>query len=134
MYNPVTIKGLNSEQLGWVFLKTLTSNLSAKTFKETIDFFKSNRCKLLVSFDNTQTNQKYIRNFISYNLESKNNIVSYLFESDNIKYFICPDKSNIFFYNEKILIQLLEKINEHNVFNNDLTINELFRLSCVWDK
>ena len=124
---------LNAEQISWIIFKTI-KNLGALNFEQVVNFFINNRCKLLVSIDNNKMNRGMINKFISYNSISRDGIVSYLFNnSSNIKYFICPDNSNIFFYNEEILNQLLEKINEYSIFINYLTINQLLELSCVWN-
>jgi hypothetical protein len=136
IYENETLAGLNreqfEEQLLWVIFKTV-DNLAAKSFAKTVKFFNDNKCKLIISFDNNDRNLELIRNFISYDQESRNDIVEYLFERTNIEYFICPDESNIFFYDPTILNKFLTIINEHQVFENTFTIDDLLKLSCVWE-
>lgn len=131
IYEPITLKGLDQEQLLWVIFKTI-ENAAAKSFARTVDFFNNNKCKLIISFDTNDRNLELIRNFISYDQESRNDIVEYLFERNNIEYFICPDNSNIFFYDPTILNQFLSIINDYNVFEKKFTIDDLLELSCVW--
>lgn len=131
IYEPETVKYLDQEQYNWVIFKTI-ENAAAKSFARTVDFFNNNKCKLIISFDNNDGNLELIKNFISYDQKSRNDIVEYLFERNNIEYFICPDKSNIFFYDPTILNQFLSIINNYKVFEKIFTIDDLLELSCVW--
>lgn len=131
IYELSTLKDLDNEQKKWVMFKTLHT-IGSQSFKNTVEFFKNNKCKLIISFDNNERNLELIEYFISYDENSRNDLVEYLFETKDIKYFICPDKKNIFFYNPAILNQLLAIINEHQVFEDELTIDELLELSCIW--
>lgn len=137
IYRRETLFDLDKEQSGeqfpWVMFKTV-QNAAAKSFAETVYFFNNNKCKLIISFDGNPYNKDLIRNFISYDQESRIGIVEYLFERTDIGYFICPDKSNIFFYDPTILNKFLLKINKYKVFENLFTIDDLLKLSCVWDR
>ena len=131
IYNSKTYIGLDQEQFDWVIFKTI-QNAASKSFGQTVDFFNNNKCKLIISFDTNDRNLELIRNFISYDKKSRNDIVEYLFERNNIEYFICPDNSNIFFYDPTILNQFLSIINNYKVFEKIFTIDDLLKLSCDW--
>ena len=122
------------EFVKWKLFKTV-HNLIAKSFTQTLDFYNRNKCKILISFDNTKVNSDLIKLFIKYNETDRQFIIRYLFDNNTkIHYYICDNFSNIFFYDIDrltILLNLLKK-KENNLYSDDFSIDNLLELVCKW--
>jgi hypothetical protein len=102
-------------------------------FDRSKKFAKNNKCKIIISFDSNPIHIRLIEKFIEYDLLKRQKIVDFLFDNQpNIEYYICSNKTNVFFYDKLKLENLIRCLNKYKIKNTVWTKEKLLELPCFW--
>ena len=119
----------------WSIYKHVYNLSDTKTFSQTKNFFDNNKCKILISFDGNPTETLLVRLFRSYSKIKRDYVVNYLFNGNpNIRYHICSNQNNVFFYDYHRLNSLIISLNQNKILGIWWTPEKLLELPCIWSK